>query len=104
MPSATLTARGSDFAALSRRVADAGLMRRRPGYYVARIGAVVALYAAGWTAFARLGDSWYQLLLAPLLAVAFAQLALVAHDLAHKQVFRTTRGSRLAGLVAGNLG
>ena len=31
---------GSDFAQLSRKIADAGLMGRRPGYYAARIASV----------------------------------------------------------------
>jgi fatty acid desaturase len=96
--------RGSDFANLSRLIAEAGLMRRRPGYYLARIGLVVGLYCAGWVAFAVIGDSWYQLLMAVYLAVASAQLALVAHDIAHRQVFRTRRASAIAGLVVGNLG
>jgi fatty acid desaturase len=109
MPTATLApaappVRGSDFAALSRLIADAGLMRRRPGYYVARISLVVAFYMAGWVAFAVIGNSWYQLLMAPCLAIAFAQLALVSHDIAHRQVFRTRRASEIAGYVAGNLG
>jgi fatty acid desaturase len=96
--------RGSDFAKLSRLIAEAGLMRRRPGYYVARIGLVAAIYLGGWVAFVAIGDSWWQLLMAPYLAVAFAQLALVAHDIAHRQVFRTRRASEIAGLIAGNLG
>jgi fatty acid desaturase len=107
MPTATLsppTARGSDFAALSHLIARAGLMRRRPGYYLARIGLVTFLYIAGWVAFAAVGDSWYQLIVASCLAVVFAQLALVAHDIAHRQVFRTRRASETAGLLAGNLG
>jgi fatty acid desaturase len=109
MPTATLAtappaARGSDFADLSHLIAEAGLMRRRPGYYVARISLVVSFYLAGWVAFAVIGDSWYQLLIAPCLAIAFAQLALVAHDVAHRQVFRTRRASETAGLLAGNLG
>ena len=41
--------------------------------------------------------------MAVFLAVAFAQVALVAHDLAHRQVFRTKAPSELAGLIAGNL-
>jgi fatty acid desaturase len=98
------TARGSDFAALSHLIARAGLMRRRPGYYLARIGLVVCLYVGGWMAFAAVGDSWYQLIVASCLAVVFAQLALVAHDIAHRQVFRTRRASEIAGLLAGNLG
>ncbi|GAA3162010.1 acyl-CoA desaturase [Planomonospora alba] len=96
-------ARGSDYAVLARRIADAGLLERRPGYYTVRIGLVGALLVAGWTAFFLVGDSWYQLLVAVLLAVAFAQAALLAHDVAHRQVFRSRRSSEIAGLVAGNL-
>lgn len=96
-------AAGSDFAGLSRRIARAGLLDRRPGYYVTRIAAVGALLAGAWVAFFAIGDSWWQLLVAVLLAVAFAQVALVAHDLAHRQVFRTRRPSEIAGLLAGNL-
>jgi fatty acid desaturase len=98
------TARGSDFAALCDIITRAGLLRPRPGYYVARIGLVVGLYVAAWVAFAILGNSWYQLITAPILAIAFAQLALVSHDIAHRQVFRTRRVSEIAGLVAGNIG
>jgi fatty acid desaturase len=107
MPVAVLTppaARGSDFAGLSQLISGAGLMKRRPGYYFARIGLVAGLYIAGWVAFVAVGDSWYQLLIAAYLALATAQLALVAHDIAHRQVFRTRRASEIAGLIAGNLG
>jgi fatty acid desaturase len=94
---------GSDFAALARCIAQAGLLDRRPGYYVARITAVGTLFTGAWAAFVAIGDSWWQLLVAAVLAVAFAQIALVAHDLAHRQVFRTRRPSEISGLVAGNL-
>ncbi|MFC7381388.1 fatty acid desaturase family protein [Sphaerisporangium rhizosphaerae] len=95
--------RGSDFARLSRRVAEAGLLDRRPGYYALRLGLVTGLFAGGWAAFLALGDSWAQLLVAAGLAVAFAQVALIAHDLAHRQVFRSRRLSQGAGWLAGNL-
>ncbi|WP_053207338.1 fatty acid desaturase family protein [Jiangella muralis] len=95
---------GSDFARLSRKVADAGLLDRRPGYYAVRIGLVAVAYAAAWSVFAAVGDSWWTLALAAVLAVVFAQVALVAHDLAHRQVFRTRRPSEIAGRIAGNLG
>jgi fatty acid desaturase len=94
---------GSDFATLARRITGAGLLDRRPGYYIARLTAVGALFTGAWAAFFAIGDSWWQLLVAALLAVAFAQVALVAHDLAHRQVFRTRRPSEIAGLLAGNL-
>jgi fatty acid desaturase len=95
---------GSDFAALSRRIADAGLMRPRPGYYTVRAGIVTVAYAAGIGLFFALGDSWWQLGTAVFLAIAFTQLALVMHDVAHRQVFRKRRGSEIAGRLAGNLG
>ncbi|KMS91391.1 delta fatty acid desaturase [Streptomyces regensis] len=98
------TRRGSDFAVLTRRIDAAGLFARRPGYYAARIGIVAALYGGGIAAFVALGDTWWQLLVAAFFAIVFAQVALVAHDLAHRQVFRTRRASTVAGLVAGNLG
>jgi fatty acid desaturase len=60
--------------------------------------------SAGWVTFFLVGSSWWTLLVAVLLAVAFAQLALAAHDLAHRQVFRTKRPSEIAGRLAGNLG
>ena len=94
----------SDFADLRDRIDDAGLLERRPTYYVLRISAIVVAFTVGWTAFFTLGNTWWQLLTAVFIAVAFAQLALVAHDLAHMQVFRTRRPSEIAGRIVGNLG
>jgi fatty acid desaturase len=78
-------------------------MNRRPGYYVVRLTVVGLLLAGGWAAFFLVGSSWWTLAVAVLLAVVYAQLALVAHDLAHRQVFRTATASGRAGLIAGNL-
>lgn len=93
---------GSDFARLSRKIADAGLMARRTGYYTTRLLAVGVLYAGGWTAFALVGASWWTLVVAAFMAVVFGQTALVAHDVAHRQVFRLRRASELTGRIAGN--
>src|SRR3954454_22838472 len=87
-PSAT-TGAGSDFAELNRRINAAGLLRRRPGYYAMRLSLVGAAYAPAWTASVTIGASWWTLAVAAALAVVFAQLALVAHDLAPRQVFRS---------------
>ncbi|HEX5994480.1 MAG TPA: acyl-CoA desaturase [Jiangellales bacterium] len=95
---------GSDFARLSNLVTAAGLLGRRPGYYVARIATVGVFLTAGWAAFVALGDSWWQVGVAAALAVIFAQAALVAHDIAHRQVFGTRRLSGIAGRLLGNLG
>lgn len=104
LPGASGSGSGSDFARLSRRISAAGLLGRRPGYYTARLGLVIALLAAGWSTFFALGDSWWQLAVAAFLALMFGQVALVAHDLAHRQIFRSARTSEIWGRLFGNLG
>ncbi|MEV0198425.1 acyl-CoA desaturase [Nonomuraea sp. NPDC050691] len=99
----TLDTRGSDFARLSRRIAEAGLLDRRPIYYAVRFCLAAAAYAGAWALFWWAGDSWLQLLVAAVLAVVFAQFGFLAHDLGHRQVFRTRRPGDLVGLVIGDL-
>jgi fatty acid desaturase len=94
---------GSDFAELRRRVDAAGLMRRRPGRYAVRAVLVGTAFVLGWCWLFAVGDSWWALLPAAMLALVFGQVALLAHDLAHRQVFRSRRPTEVAGLVVGNL-
>ncbi|WP_306205018.1 fatty acid desaturase family protein [Actinoplanes sp. RD1] len=94
---------GSDFAELARRINRAGLLHRRPGYYTIRLSLVALLLGGGWTAFALAGATWWSAAVAVVLAVAYAQVALVAHDLAHRQVFRRAGASGRAGMIAANL-
>lgn len=107
MSSSTLAAstarRGSDYARLSRRVAEAGLLHRRPGRYMARIVGTLGTFLAGWALVAMVGDSWWQLPLAVVMAVATTQVAFLGHDAGHRQMFRRRGHSETAGLIAGNL-
>ena len=98
------TTAGSDFARLNRRINEAGLLERRPAYYAVRLSAVALMLIGGWTAFFLVGSSWWTLAVAAFLAVTFAQVGLVAHDLAHRQVFRTKRPSEIFGRIAANIG
>ena len=95
--------RGSDFAALCRTVRAAGLLERRHGNYVLRIGATLAAYAAAWVAFWWIGDSWLQLITAGVLGLLFTQVAFLGHDGGHQQIVRGRRGNELVSVVAGNL-
>jgi fatty acid desaturase len=88
---------------LSREIKQAGLLERRRGWYVARIGLNLALFAAGWVAFAIIGASWWQLVTAAYLAVVFTQLAFVGHDAGHRQISRSRRANDLVGLLHANL-
>jgi fatty acid desaturase len=95
--------RGSDYARLSRRVQRAGLMKRRPIYYAFKIGINMLLLVAGWAAFALIGRSWWQLLVAVFLAVMFTQTAFVGHDAGHRQISGSKRVNDLLGRLHGNL-
>jgi fatty acid desaturase len=97
------SAHGSEYAALSRRVRRAGLLDRRLRYYGWKIALTALALAAGWTAFAILGDSWWQLGTAVFLAVVFAQIGFIGHDAGHHQVFRTRRANYVLGVLCGNL-
>jgi fatty acid desaturase len=88
---------------LSRQVRQAGLLERRRGWYVARIGVNLGLWAAGWVAVVVVGESWWQLACAAYLAVVCTQLAFVGHDAGHRQLFRSRRANDLVGLAHANL-
>lgn len=94
---------GSDFAHLSRIVGNAGLLKRRRGYYAGKIVFNAAVFLGGWALFFYLGDSWWQLLLAVLFAALFGQFAFIGHDAGHKQIFRTRRANDITGYVHGGL-
>ncbi|WP_216214316.1 fatty acid desaturase family protein [Amycolatopsis aidingensis] len=92
-----------DYAALLSEVRAAGLLRRRYGYYAVKITANLVALSGAWVAFAFLGDSWWQLMIAAFLAIVFAQLAFIGHDAGHKQIFRTRRPNDIVGTVHGGL-
>jgi fatty acid desaturase len=102
-PESAAPRRGSEYSELSRQIKEAGLLERRSGYYAWKIAVTISLLAAGWTAFALLGDSWWQLSVAVLLAVIFTQIGFLGHDAGHRQVFGTRRANYLAGILLGNL-
>lgn len=96
--------RGSDYAELMRRVRQAGLLDRRPVKAAVRIAVIGLLFAAGWTGFALLGQSWWQLAVAGFLGLVFTQIGFLGHDAGHRQLFRSRRANDVVGLVGGNLG
>jgi fatty acid desaturase len=102
-PGQRATSAGSDYAELSRAIKQAGLLRRRPAYYSIKIAVNLLLLAGGWTVFALLGQSWWQLLVAVFLAVMFTQTGFIGHDAGHRQISGSKRGDDLIGRIHGNL-
>ena len=81
----------STYAELAGRVRDAGLMRRRYGYYWSRMVVMAAAFVAVWVGVALVGESWYQLALAAALAGIVTQFGFLGHDAAHRQIFASPR-------------
>jgi fatty acid desaturase len=97
------TGRDSHYAELTREMKQAGLLKRRPGYYSVKVGVNLLLLGAGWAAFALIGRSWWQLLIAVFLAVMFTQTAFIGHDAGHHQISGSKRLNNLLGRLHGNL-
>ncbi|MRX44536.1 fatty acid desaturase family protein [Agromyces kandeliae] len=103
-PGGTRPARSnSDFTDLARRVRDAGLMRRRYGYYWTKLVSVPLAFAAAIAIFIWIGDTWWQLFTAVGFAVLFTQTAFLGHDAAHRQIFRSGRWNDWISLIVGDL-
>ena len=96
-------ARGSEYAQLSRQIKQAGLLQRRPAYYIGKIIFTAVALAAGWAALVLVGDSWWTLAVAAFLAVMFTQVGFLGHDAGHRQICSTKRANYILGILCGNL-
>lgn len=100
---ATLTnVRSADFRSLAASVGEARLLEPCTADYRVRIASTVALLLAGWAGVVFVGDSWRSLWLAAFLGIMFTQVAFLAHDAGHRQVYRTPGANRALGLFVGN--
>ncbi|MDA8147560.1 MAG: acyl-CoA desaturase [Actinomycetota bacterium] len=96
---------GPDAAYLSlvEQVRAEGLLERPVRTEVARVALGTVLLASGWVVFGLLGDSWWQVATAVLLAAGFGQAGFLAHDAGHRQLSPSRRHNDVIGLLAGNL-
>ncbi|MGQ4384735.1 fatty acid desaturase family protein [Streptomyces sp. SAS_270] len=94
---------GSEFTPLLRTVKDRGLLGRRHGWYALTIAVNTLALAGLVTGIVLIGNSWWALLLAPLLAVFSARTAFIGHDAGHSQITGNRSAGRLIGLIHGNL-
>jgi len=92
-----------DFAELSRRVRDNGLLARRPGYYSIKIAASVVALGTVVLAAVLVGNSWWVLLVAAVLAFVLTQLGFIGHDAGHRQICRRRWGNDVIGLIVADL-
>jgi fatty acid desaturase len=93
----------SEFAALMHTIRDAGLLRRRRGFYIATFGVITLAMVAAWFGFAMLGGTWYVLLIAGAMGILFTQYAFITHELAHRQVFESSKLNEFSGRIMADL-
>jgi fatty acid desaturase len=101
----------TNFNLILTQVRDAGLMQKRPSFYIIRL-AVISVIAiglwvgAGFIANAVNSSQWWIIAgfaLAGLLGIMSAQYGFIAHEAAHRQVFRNNKANDWLGLILANL-
>jgi fatty acid desaturase len=80
-----------------------GLMCRRHGYCWAKLIGAVLILIAWVVVFILIGDSWWQLANAGILAAVMTQLSFLGHDAAHRQIFKSGRWNDWVSLIIANL-
>jgi Fatty acid desaturase len=93
----------SEYTELARSINAAGLMRRRYGYYWTKLIAVPIVCTAIVLVFIAIGNNWWQLAFAAVVAVVLTQIAFLGHDAAHRQIFRSGRWNDWISIILGDL-
>lgn len=93
------------------QVRDAGLLQKRPSFYIWRLVIISVLAIAFWTLGGVVAALWAThpawiiaaFVVAAGLGVLSAQYGFIAHEASHRQVFRNNRTNDRVGLVLANL-
>ena len=108
---ATLTGTPSNFSQVLNLVREAGYLKKKPSFYIIRL-VVISVIASGlWTgagflAWAATINGWWMVLafaIVALLGVMSAQYGFIAHEAAHRQIFRNNKLNDWTGLILANL-
>jgi fatty acid desaturase len=101
----------TNFNEVLTRVKAAGLMNKKPSFYMIRLAVISGLAAGLWTAGAFIGQAFNEnpvwiiagFAVAGLLGILSAQYGFIAHEAAHRQVFRGNKANDWLGLILANL-
>jgi len=101
----------SNYTELLARVKAAGLLKKKPSFYIIRLAVISVASASLWSAGALLALS--QIPEPAVIAIAFviagglgvlgAQYGFIAHEAAHRQIFHNNKLNDWAGLLLSNL-
>jgi fatty acid desaturase len=106
-PRKTMTA----FHEIMNLVRDAGLLKKKPSFYIVRLGIISVLASGLWVLGGFVGslssDNKLWLLagfgVAGLLGILSAQYGFIAHEASHRQIFKNNKANDWMGLVLANL-
>ena len=101
----------SQFTEILARVKAAGLLRKKPSFYIIRLIIISAIATGLWVANGFFGALFAQhwawifagFIMAALLGILSAQFGFIAHEAAHRQIFKSNKANDWTGLVLANL-
>lgn len=96
----------SRYTEVLRRVREAGLLEKDPVFYIKRLIVITLISALLWGAavwVSFFASAWLAVPLLALLGVMSAQYGFIAHEAAHRQVFRNNHANDWAGRILANL-
>src|ERR1700686_5406665 len=92
-----------EYAILKRRIQDAGLLDKNPGYYALSITTNVVVWTFCLVLVFTVGAVWAQALAAVALGLVSVQLGFQLHDSGHRQMFASPGKNAFVGLLTANL-
>ncbi|MDQ1696278.1 MAG: hypothetical protein QOJ03_1631 [Frankiaceae bacterium] len=93
----------SDYGRLLAEIQSAKLLDRSVLLYLPRLFVMLGMVGGGLLLLDRLGNSWWQLLVAAYFGVVFAQIGFLGHDAGHQQIFRSRRANDRLGMLLANI-
>ena len=101
----------TNFAQVLELVRNAGLLEKRPSFYIIRLVVISLIASALWVgtgfiAWATAQNTWWIVAgfgLAALLGIMSAQYGFIAHEASHRQIFRNNKLNDWTGLILANL-
>ncbi len=108
---ATLTGTTTNFSQVLNLVREAGYLKKKPSFYIIRLVVISVIASALWTgagflAWAATINGWWMVLafaIVALLGIMSAQYGFIAHEAAHRQIFRNNKLNDWTGLILANL-
>lgn len=102
-PASNMAPPAPEYVVLKRQITEAGLLKSKSGYYVMKTIVMVATMALSVAIAVMTSNPWILMADAVFMGFASTQVALLAHDVGHRQGYRGRRTNHIARAVFGNV-